>query len=211
MTPRVARRRSDEGAALLLALIVTLLCLAIGAGVVAVAAIEVAHGGASRAAIVADAAADAAAERALHDLGRLASWNAALAGAVQSSWSGGPTLVTVPGHGTIDLAGITVQLQAASDAFVRRGADNPRWQLFAWGWLGAATGDGPARGLPFSAVWVFDDPGEADTDPEADSNGRVGLYAMAFGPLGVERAVELTVAQITDPVGARVIAWRAIR
>ena len=204
-------RPKDDGVALVLALIVTAVCLALGLGVATIASVESAMNGAARAQHVALAAADAAAERALADLGTLSSWTPVLNGSVVSSFSGGPLVVTVPRRGTIDLAAMTAALQAASDAFLLLGANTPRWRLYAWGWLHMATGDAPARGLPLTAVWVSDDLSETDTDPEADTNGRIGLRAVAFGPLGAERAVELTISQLTDPVGVNVIAWRTLQ
>ena len=200
----------DEGVALLLALLATAVVLAIGLGLVTIASIDTAIAGASRSNAASLEAADSAAERALQDLARLDSWSLALNGSVRSTFALGPTVVSVPARGLVDLAAETASLQAASDAFARLAPNNPVWRLFAWGWLGEATG-ASTDGLPFAAVWVFDDVSEADNDPEADSNGRIGLRAVAFGPSGAERAVDLLVAQITDPVGVKVIAWRAMR
>ena len=201
----------DEGLALLIALIVTALLSAMGLGIVTVTSVEMKMAGAFRAEQMALAAADAAAERAMQDLASLASWNPALTGAVRSSFSGGPAVVTVPRRGVVNLGAETAALQTQSDAFLRVGANNPIWLLYAWGWLSEAVGDPPEWGLPFVAVWVSDDPGETDTDPRTDSNGRLNVRAVAYGPAGSERAVDLTVAQITDPVAVKVLAWRVLR
>jgi hypothetical protein len=200
----------DNGAALLLALVATALVLALGLGLVTIASIDTAMAGGARADARSLEAADSAAERALQDLEHLDLWTLALSGASRSAFALGPTVVSVPNRGLVDLAAVTASLQEVSDTFARQGTNNPVWRLFAWGWLGEATGDS-ADGLPFAAVWVYDDLSEADNDPEADSNGRLGVHAIAFGPLGAERAVDLLVAQITDPVGVKVIAWRAMR
>jgi hypothetical protein len=193
-----------------LALVATALVLALGLGLVTIASLDSAMAGASRSDALSLEAADSVAERALQDLARLNDWSSALNGVVQSTFAQGPTVISVPGRGVVDLPSVTASLQAASDGFARLAANNPVWRLFAWGWLGDATGD-LTVGLPFAAVWVFDDPAETDNDPEADSNGRIGLRAVAFGPAGAERAVDILVSQITDPVGVKVIAWRTMR
>lgn len=200
----------DDGVALLMALIATSLILALGLGLVTIASLDTAMAGASRADALSLESADSAVERALQDLGRVADWSLVLNGTVQSTFASGPTVLSVSSRGVVDLPAVTASLQAASDAFARLGTNNPVWRLFAWGWLGELSGDSDV-GLPFAAVWVFDDPGDADNDPEADSNGRIGLRAVAFGPSGAERVVDVVVAQITDPVGVKVIAWRAMR
>jgi hypothetical protein len=203
--------RRDEGAALLMVLVVMALFMAMGLGLAAIAVAELAMGGAARSDLMLRSAVDAAAERALHDLGALPSWTSALNGSALSSFSGGPMVVEVSPGRTVNLTALTTSLQAQSDAYVRLGPNGPRWRLFAWGWLHEAIGEFAAAGLPFTAVWVFDDWSETDTDPETDSNGRLGVRAMAFGASGGERAVDLRIAQITNPVGVKVLAWRSMQ
>ncbi len=203
--------RRDDGAALLLVLVVLAVFMAMGLGLAAIAATELAMGGAARTDLALRSAADAAAERALHDLGALPSWSSALTGSAVSSFSGGPLVVQVSPGRSVNLSALTATLQVQSDTYVRLGGNNPIWRLYAWGWLDDVTGDSPAVGLPFVAVWVFDDWSETDTDPEADSNGRLGVRAMAFGTAGGERAVDLRIAQITKPVGLKVLAWRSMQ
>lgn len=200
----------DQGIALLIALIATALILALGLGLVTIASLDTAMAGAARADAMSLEGADSAIERALQDLGRMADWSLVLNGTERSTFDSGPTVRSLPGRGTVDLPAITASLQAASDGFARLGANNPVWRLFAWGWLSELSGDEDV-GLPFAAVWVSDDLGETDNDPQADSNGRICLRAVAFGPAAAERAVDVAVAQITDPVGVKVIAWRAMR
>jgi hypothetical protein len=201
----------DAGAALVIALVVTSLLAALGLGVVTIASVDTALASAVRSDYAASLAANAAAERAMQDLAILPSWSAALAGDALSTFGGGPSAVDVPGRGRVDLLLETAVAQARSDAYWQLGANNPRWRLYASGWLREATADAEDGDLPFVAVWVFDDCGETDTDPETDSNGRVGLRAVAYGPRGAERAVDVVIAQLTDPVGVRVITWRSMQ
>jgi hypothetical protein len=131
----------DDGVALLLALIATALVLALGLGLVTITSLDTAMAGASRADAAALEAADSAAERALQDLARLNDWSLALGGAVRSTFALGPTVITLPGHGVVNLPAVTESLQAASAASARLGANNPVFRLYAWGPLSEVTGD----------------------------------------------------------------------
>src|SRR5688500_18308728 len=80
-------------------------------------------------------AADAAVERVVQDLLMVPRWNDILGGVTRSSFIEGAAtdLRSLPGGGTIRLDTATTRLQAESDALAPWGANNPRWQLFAWG------------------------------------------------------------------------------
>jgi hypothetical protein len=96
------------------------------------------------------------------------------------------------------------------------GRNNPRWRPYAWGRLG--------RGEFYTVVWVADDPGETDGDvfhdgTTADNPGRglIALTAQAYGPGGVRRTIEATVARPITPEGGvargpvRLVSWREVR
>ena len=116
------------------------------------------------------------------------------------------------------------------------GSNNPRWQPFAWGnvncWL-------PTVESPFYVVaMVADDPSENDGDPLTDGSiacaqdratecnpgtGRLALRAEAFGPFGVHKILESTIARSgtgqrerdynngSDQPGIRILSWREVR
>ncbi|MEQ1729229.1 MAG: hypothetical protein ABL982_12710, partial [Vicinamibacterales bacterium] len=121
------------------------------------------------------------------------------------------------------------------------GPRNPRWRLFSWGVLDAATG-GTTGGAPlFVAAMVADDPAEVDGDPWSDGGsagpapspgaGIVLVRADAFGRRGARRTVEGAVSRLdlsalarwalADPATRgpapssfpvlQVVAWREIR
>jgi hypothetical protein len=47
-------------------------------------------------------------------------------------------------------------------------------------------------------VWVADDPSEDDGNPQADVNGTLTLHAMAIGPGGTRKVIEVTVARTSS-------------
>jgi hypothetical protein len=182
-------------------------------------------------------ASDAGLERALVDLAGLGDWNAALAGAAASTFTDGPRSSIRFAAGTrVDLGEETNRLNcgrrtACSDADIAAvsaerpwGNDNPRWQLYAWGPLDRLSAAGRSDDV-YLAVWVGDDPGETDGDPlrdgaDVDNPGRgiLALTAIAFGPNGVRRVTEATVARKSDPDAAgvdgsalRTVSWREVR
>lgn len=124
-----------------------------------------------------------------------------------------------------------------SDVTIERpwGANNPRWLLFAFGWL-----DDMSRSRidsPFYVVvMVADDQSENDGDPLRDGAGTtnpgagiLALRAEAFGPFGVRQAVELTARRTmtgdlrgdsaasenrgggTGRAGVQILSWRKVR
>ena len=151
-------------------------------------------------------AADAGIELAARDLARRADWDAVLTGAERSSFTDGAAggVRAIPGGGAVDLTAATNMLNcgrptnctpAQMNANSRErpwGANNPRWQLFAYGPMRAVHGAG--RGPPpcYLAVWVADDGREEDGDPLADAaeddepgHGIVRVHAEVFGAGGL--------------------------
>jgi hypothetical protein len=201
-------------------LLSTALLAALGLGVVALGDTEAAITANYRAATASLYAADAAAARAVADLGGLADWSDVLAGTVTSTFVDANPAPTLPSGETADLAALTRDWQRRSDRASHWGADNPVWRLFASGPLAAATGVVPAPDPAYLVVWVADDPGDNDGDPLVDSNGVVMLRSQALGPRRATRAVTLTVARpeptgnvttSAGPAGLRILTWREVR
>jgi hypothetical protein len=106
--------------------------------------------------------------------------------------------VQLPGGGKVKLENATAQLQAESDAGAAWGANNPQWRLFAWGPVNDMLPNNTIDSPMYVAVWVADDPAEADGNPAADSNGTLTLHAEAYGPMGTRKVIEVTVARTSS-------------
>jgi hypothetical protein len=198
---------ADRGAALLIALIATLVVAAIGLGLVTMTNLEAAIAANHRDASRALHAADAAASRVCAELGAASSWNMVLSGAVQSVFTDATLTPTLADGRQLDLNAMTLALQVQSDARFKRGADNPQWRLFLFSPFArvARSPDSPE----YVAAWVADDASESDGDPFNDGNGLVALRAVAAAPGGTLRIVEATVRR--QPFGASIVAWREVR
>jgi hypothetical protein len=98
---------------------------------------------------------------------------------------------------------------AAMDAITAErpwGANNPRWQPFAWGYLNDLVPTVTVKSRFYAMVMVADDPSECDDNPLVDGGAMVSCprarrrilarasspFEQAFGPFGSHRAVELT-------------------
>ncbi len=197
---RVGRLRRDErGVALIIALMATLLLTALGVALVLVTSTETQIAGHFRDAQEALYAADAGVERAVQDLLLVPRWNDVLAGTVRSGFVDSTLLPTLPGGGvTIDLNQATTALQAETDAANLWGANNPRWQLYAWGRVTNLLPTGTIDSWMYIAVWVADDPSETDGDPLSDTNGVLTLHAEAYGQWNTRKVIEVTVARTTS-------------
>jgi hypothetical protein len=200
------RVRSEEGAALIIALMSMMLLTALGAAVIMVSNTESRIADNFRNSQEALYAADAAAERVVQDLLMIPRWNDILTGTARSAFVDGTVggQKTLPAGGRVTLCDqpnspcaantATGQLQAETDSANLWGADNPRWQLFAWGPLSELL-PGVVRSPMYVAVWISDDPAESDGNPAADVNGTLTVHAEAFGPSGTRKVVEVTVAR----------------
>ena len=192
---------NENGTALIIALMSMLLLTALSAAVVMVSNTEIKIAGNYNNAQETLYAADAAVERVVQDLLLIPRWNDILSGSVQSSLIDGSATVkkSVPGGGQILLCcatnSATAQLQAVTNNQNLWGADNPQWKLFAYAplkdMLPNVTIDSPS----YIAVWVADDPADADGNSAADANGTLTLHAEAFGPTGTHKVIEVTVAR----------------
>jgi hypothetical protein len=167
-------------------------------------------------------AADAAVERVMQDLLTVPDWNNVLSGALSSSFiDGAPTGTRTLADGTkIDLIEATNMVRCGkiatcSDTDISTytddrpwGTNNPHWQLYAYGSMDNMLPTDTVNSRMFVIVWVGDDPSENDANPLEDGDasvdpnnsenpgkGVVSLLAHAYGPNGVRRVIEVTVAR----------------
>jgi hypothetical protein len=220
MGPPLRRFRDDRGSALIVALLSLLLLTGLGLALVLTTTSETLISSNHRDGQEALHAADAVAERVMQDLLTVPDWNDILGGGTTSSFVDGPPsgTRTLPDGSTVDLTqvanvatcGHTASCNdAETDAmtFDRPwGANNPRWQLYAYGRLSDLLTTNTIDSPLYVVVMVGDDPSENDDDPSHDGNsgtnpgtGVLSLRAEAFGPRGVHRVVEVTVARTQDP------------
>jgi hypothetical protein len=184
----------DRGSALLIALVATTMLSALGLGLAILSTTESGIAGNYRLGSETAYAAEAAIERVMSDILRVRDWNLILGGQVQSSFISGATTPILPSGQQVDLLAMTTELQAASDATLRRGANNPRWRLFAYGPLRAMAAP-PLPSHSYVIVWIADDPNEVDDDPLVDGNGVLIARARALGIAQAARAVEVTLTR----------------
>lgn len=213
MTPPCSVRRPvEDGSAVLMALVVTLFFGALGSSLIAVANSELVLSRRVEEGHQLAYAAESGLEAAARDL-ETATWNAALGGASSASlWD-----ASAPARPTgepIDLAARTAALQ--QEASRQWGTRAPSWRLFARGTLDRFAGAGPIDRSPYVAVWVADDPADADGDPSLDSNGVLTLAAAALGTGRSERLFTMTIAHPPASVtagqgGIHVVSWQEKR
>ena len=219
--------RQVDGVVLVAALLVMVLMSALGAGLILITSSETMIAANFRSSQEARHAADAAVERAMSDVAVAADWNQLLDGAVRSSFVDGPPsgTRTLPDGSILDLSQIenlanchktTMCSSAEMDAVtVDRpwGANNPRWQLYAYGRLKDVLPNTAVDSPYYGIVLVGDDPSENDNDPRHDGGagnpgaGVLALRAQVTGPRSAHKMVELTLAR-TSRGGIRVLSWR---
>ena len=211
--PRERRSDNDQsGAAVVLALLVTVLLSLLGAGLLTLASTETLIAASYRHGQEASYGAEAALERALADLHAAADWTAVLASPpanLVSTFDDGQFNVRLPEGRVVTLSAQTMERQRESDEEAGPavfGADSPRWRLFAH----ASIEDlepSPTGGAPlYLVVWVADDGADGDGDPARDANGRIHVHAEAFGAAGARRGVAATIER--TPAGViRRVSW----
>jgi hypothetical protein len=213
---------------LVAALMVMLLVSALGAALILVASSETMIAANFRNSLGTLYAADAAAEKALAEVAMVADWDQLLNGSVRSAFVDGSPVGTRLVNGTpVDLSQIvalaschktTTCSEAEMDAVTAErpwGANNPRWQLYAYGELeDAVTG---AESPYYVLVLVGDDPSESDNDPLDDGGGTDNpgagallLRAQAFGPRNAYKTIEIAIAR-TGGGRVRLLSWRELR
>ena len=218
-----ARRRDGErGSALVVAMLSLMLLTALGLALMLTTASEMAIAANFRDGQEAFHAADAAMERAMQDILTVPDWNTLLSGSAQSSFIDGPAggQRSLPDGSTLSLTGVANNATCGkpagcSDEEIATlttdrpwGPNNPRFQLYAYGPVSELVPTASISSHFYVVVLVGDDPSENDGDPLHDGasaanpgSGVLTIRAESFGPRGVRRVVEATVAR-TATVGS---------
>ena len=234
MEPALSWRRSEQGSALVAALLGSLLMLALGSSLVLITATEVRIGARFARAAEVLAAAEVVLDRALLDLRGIAPWDLVLTGSATSSLTDGAALgMRNVGDVSLDLGALTARWRCGRDSCTEAeildatparpwGSNNPRWQPFAWTSLDGVL-EPTGRDPVYVIVWVGDDPAENDGDPARDgaTDGNPGrdtlvVLSEARGAGGLRRVLEATVrrtrdAETGEPDGLELLAWREVR
>jgi len=205
---------------LIVTLLAMLLLSAIGAALVLATSADTLIAANSGAASEALYAADAAFERTVAELRGVPSFTSVLSGVEVSAFRDGPASGPrrLADGSSVDFDVVVNQANCGratpcsepdldrSTADRPWGPRNPRWRLFSWGALDAASG-GTTGGLPLVvAAMVADDPAEIDGDPWRDGGsigpgaspgaGILWVRAEAFGRRGARRIVEGVVSRL---------------
>jgi Tfp pilus assembly protein PilX len=223
---------SENGVALIIAMMAMLLMMALGAALVMTTSSETLIANNYRKSSEAFYAADAVLERALDDLLKLADWDPVLNGSAQSTFVDGLPLNvvrTLQDGSTIKLDEVlnranchktSACTSADMDAISSErpwGGNNPRWQAYAHGHLHSLLTSASAIDSPYYVVLLAgDDPSENDGDPARDGasdanpgSGVIALRAEAFGPGGAYKLIEATVGR--TEAGVCLLSWRERR
>lgn len=191
-------------------LMMALLGAALGTAMLWVADIEIASAASFRDGAETLHAVEGAMEAAIDELSTQPDWTGVLSGAVSSRFAQGTSHPVTRLAGSIDLAALTADLQAETDARAVWGANNPQWRLFSHGSLEALVGAADLTG-PYLAVWIADDEAESDGNPLVDSNGIVKIRAEARGRRRSRRMVEAVIAHAASAGIVRLVLWREVR
>jgi len=202
-TTSISRRarllHDEQGVALIIALMASMLLTALGIALIMVTNTETQITANFRNGQEALYAADAGVERVVQDLLMVPRWNDILTGTLTSGFVDGTMTPTLPGGGAqINLATATAQLQSQTSTLNLWGANNPTWRLYAYGPVTNLLPTGTIDSWMYLAVWVADDPSEIDGNPLADTNGVITLHSEAYGPGGTRKIVEVTVARTSS-------------
>ncbi len=229
LTAGAGRGRGDEGVAVVIAIMALLLMTALGVAINLTVTAETMIAGNFLASAEAFYAADAVGERAIGDLRTVSDWTMVLSGGVRSAFvDGAPEGTRRLADGTtIDLTSVvntancnkvTACRDADMDAVTAArpwGANNPRWQLYAYGDLNRMVPSGATTSSYYVLAMVADDGSENDGNPLRDGTdginpgaGVLALRAEAFGARGAHKAIEMTLAH---PPAVRMLSWRSLR
>ena len=209
-------RADERGAALVVALMATLLLSALGLALILTTTTETKITGNYTYGQEALYSADGAIERTVQDVLTVPDWNDMLSGAQRSAFvDGSPSGTrTLPNGAVIDLGEATNmincgKLTTCSAAEMNTstedrpwGLNNPRYQLFAYGPANNFLDTGTTNSPFYVVVWVADDPSESDGDPTKDGNdatnfgsGVITLRAEAWGGRGAHKVIEVTLTR----------------
>jgi hypothetical protein len=209
--------RGERGVALIITLLSMMLLSALGLALTLTTSTEVRISSAHGRGVEAFYAADAAFDRALHDLSLAGDWDLVLSGAVRSSFvDGSPGLRRLADGTVLDLREETHRLNCGGAPCGPWGPNNPVWQLFAHGPLADMSPTRAINSRIYVVVWVADDATENDGQPLVDGDTTAGanpgegllqVLAHAYGPGRARRAIEGTLRR-ADP-RVHVLSWRA--
>jgi hypothetical protein len=205
----ILRAPDDRGVALLLALVTTALLTALAASLVISTSTETLISGSYRASQETFYAADAALERAIHELSLLSDWTFVLSAPpsnILASFNDGSAAGTAPDGRPLSFSALTTERQVESDGRGSFGADRPVWRLYGHAALLAILPPGTVAPPAYVLLWIQDDGGDGDGDPAKDSNGIVRVCAEAYGPAGARRRIEASIGRVA-PGGVRVLTW----
>ncbi|HEX5475754.1 MAG TPA: pilus assembly PilX N-terminal domain-containing protein [Vicinamibacterales bacterium] len=209
---RISRRLAgEEGVALIVALMATMLLTALGMTLMLLSNTETQVSANYRNSQEALYAADAGVERIVQDLLEIPRWDDILAagtGASECAGTSSSFVDTTCGAtvtGTIPFSNQTVNLIKATDNLNTAitnlnlwGTDNPTFRLFAYGSLQSMLPNNVLDTPMYVAVWIADDPADGDGNPLVDTNGTLTLHAEAYGPKGTHKVIEVTVAKTSS-------------
>jgi hypothetical protein len=227
--------------AVLVALMSMLLMSALGAALVLTTTAETAIAAHFRDAQVAVYSADAALELAIAEIATQLDWTPLLDGSFQSALAREPPAGawTLGDGSSLDLnrlinrlncrnaSGCTASSLVALTPQRPWGANNPVWQLYAYGPLATFLSGQPdpsggaSDASQYVVVLLADDPSENDGDPRRDGSdaanagsGVVVVRGESFGPRGSHQVVEATIARTTRDTtsnGVQVWSWRLLQ
>jgi hypothetical protein len=202
--------KNDSGATVVIALMALALLAALGFSLALVMDTETRVVGNYVGSREAFYSADGALEIAVQELLAINDLNLLFTGGTQSNFADGTPSGTrrlIDGR-FVNLADMTAHANKEPRPW---GANNPRWQLFAYGPLGPA----------YVMAWAGDDPAENDGDPTKDGDpatnpgaGVLMLRAEAFAAAGGHKVVEAMVRHSIAPTGeptVQMLSWQEIR
>jgi hypothetical protein len=221
----------QDGLALVVALMVTVLMSALASALSLIAASELMIAANFRRSQEALYAADAAVQLAAADLTTLVDWGPVLGGVAPGLFADGPPggKRTLDDGTELDLTELQNlancgQVESCTDlqldmATAERpwGRNNPRWKLYLYGKFQDLLQTPAINCACYVVVLVADDPSENDADPISDGtrpdNPGAGLLVLrgeAFGPRGVRKSVSATVGRGV-PGSIRTFSRREVR
>lgn len=218
------RLADEQGIALIISLMAMMLLLALGTALVMTTMTETKIAGNYRRSAETLYAADGAVERVMQDILTVPNWDDILNGAVTSAFIDGPPSGqrTLPNGTSINLTEATNMVRCGKIACNAAdltaitderpwGANNPVWQLYAYGPLEDMLPTGTIASRQYVIVWIADDSSENDGDPLKDGQppagcgagcatpnvgrGVISMLAQAFGPDGTTKTIEVTLAR----------------
>jgi hypothetical protein len=216
--PVTARLGDEQGVALIIALLAMLMLTALGMAVTLTTTTEGRIAYNYRDGVETLYAADAVVERVMQDVLTVPDWNKIIDGTTTSAFIDGPIGErTLADGSTLDLLQATAMVRCGktacndADILAYEGAvwaeNNPRWQLYAHGPLREMIPTETINSNVYVVVWIADDPSETDDNPFVDGaapiapstsnpgKGVLSMLAHAYGPSGVRRVIEVTIAR----------------